>query len=366
MANSDEANPRTLRSSALIWAGLIISAVIFALLIRSIDWQRFLETLRRADLLLLALIPISIAAEQALRAVKWRELLRPFARLSVIRLYGAVMAGYFANYVAPVKVSFLVRAWIAARAGKISTSTALGSVTLGRLIDGIAFVPLVVVAATMISLDQDGATVTRRLLWAALGSLVLLLTLSWLLMRWAEAAKAGAALPIRLLAIVPHPWSARIERVTALFAEGAGLPTGFKSLALVFGAAFLMKLTAATHLAFAGYAFGADLSPLDYLFVMVCLGFAVVIASTLKIVGGFIASAIILLQQFNVDVEIATAMALSVSIASRLTVIASGAIALWFERLDLSVIHHWSDRGRKAVDDVQQSPRTESAPSQLK
>ena len=158
------------------------------------------------------------------------------------------------------------------------------------------------------------------MLWAALGSLILLLALCWVFMRWARAAKAGAALPKRLLAILPKRWSAHAKRFTTLFAEGANLPRRFKSLTLIFGAAFLMKVMAAAHLAFAGYAFGADLSPLTFLFVMVCLGFAVVIASTLKIVGGFIASAVILLQQFDVDIETATAMALSVSIASRLTV----------------------------------------------
>jgi len=355
------------RSSALVWAGLVISFVIFALLFKSIDWPRFLEILKSADLTLLSLIPLSIAAEQILRAIKWRALLRPFARLSIIRLYGAVMAGYFANYIAPVRVSFLVRAWIAARAGKISTSTVLGTVTLGRLIDGIVFVPLVVLAATMITLDQHDAVVTTRLLWAALGSLVLALALCWMFMHWAKTAKAGAPLPKRLLTILPDRWSVHVERYTALFAEGAGLPTRLGSVVLIFGAALSMKVMAATHLALAGYAFGADLSPLTYLFVMVCLGFAVVIASTLKIVGGFIASAVILLQQFEIDVETATAMALSVSIASRLTVIASGAIALWYERLDLSVISLWTSRRNAAdpeTDDDQASSRPKSTPSQ--
>ncbi|MGI9490781.1 MAG: lysylphosphatidylglycerol synthase transmembrane domain-containing protein [Geminicoccaceae bacterium] len=344
------------RSSALVWAGLLISAVIFAILFRNIEWRRFLDAVKNADLLLLSLIPLSIAAEQLLRAVKWRELLKPFARLSIIRLYGAIMAGYFSNYLAPVKISFLMRAWIAARAGKVSTSTVLGTVMLGRVIDGIVFVPLVLLAATTITLDQHGASVTSRLLWGALGSLVLLLALCWLFLRWAKAAKAGSALPEPLLSILPDRWSGPVERFTALFAEGTGLPSGLSSLALIFSAALVMKIMAAAHLALAGYAFAVDLSLLDYLFVMVCLGFAVVIASTLKIVGGFIAGAVILLQQFGVTIETATAMALSVSIASRLTVIASGAPALWYERFDLSLLKLWARRGVDAADDIRISP----------
>lgn len=358
MTSSDAANPlANHRSGALIWAGLLISAVIFVILFRNIDWRRFFDAIQNANLLLLALIPLSIAAEQVLRAVKWRALLKPFARISIIRLYGAIMAGYFASYLAPVKVSFLVRAWIAARAGRVSASTILGTVMLGRVIDGIVFVPLVVLAATTITLDQQGGSVTEHLLWGALGSLVMLLALCWLLIRWARAAKAGAALPKRLLSILPDQWSAPVERFTGLFAEGVGLPGGLGNLALIFGAASMMKIMAAAHLALAGYAFSANLSPLDYLFVMVCLGFAVVIASTLKIVGGFIAGAVILLQQFGVDVETATAMALLVSIASRLTVIASGALALWYERLDLSLLRLWVSRGGDATNETPSSPR---------
>ncbi len=345
------------RSSALVWAGLLISAVIFVVLFRNIEWRRFFDAVKNADLLLLSLVPLSIAAEQLLRAVKWRELLRPFAPLSIIRLYGAIMAGYFSNYLVPVKVSFLVRAWIAARAGRVSTSTVLGTVMLGRVIDGIVFVPLVLLAATTITLDQHGGSVTSRLLWGAFGSLVLLLALCLLLLRWANAAKAGSAVPKPLLSILPDRWSAPVERFIALFAEGAGLPGSLSSLALIFGAALLMKIMAAAHLALAGYAFAVDLSPLDYLFVMVCLGFAVVIASTLKIIGGFIAGAVILLQQFGVNIEAAAAMALSVSIASRLTVIVSGMSALWYERLDLSLLKLWARRGVDRADDVRISPR---------
>lgn len=366
MTHHVEAKPRKPRSSALVWAGLVASAVIFAVLFINFDWPRFLEALRQADLVLLSLIPLSVAAEQIFRAVKWRELLSPFAQLSILRLYGAVMVGYFANYIAPVKVSFLVRAWIAGRAGKISTSTALGTVTLDRLVDSIAFVPLVILAATTITLDHQDAVITSRLLWAAFGSLVLLLALGWLLIRWSKAAKAGAGVPRHLLAMLPNRWAELIERFTALFAEGISLPTKAKSLTLIFSAAFAMKVMAVAHLAFAGNAFGADLSLLDYLFVMVCIGFVVVIASTVKIVGGFIASAVIMLQQFNVETEVATAMALSVLIASRSTVIASGAIALWYERLDLSIINLWTRRSSKNTCDLQPSPSRESAPSQWK
>lgn len=323
-------------AKGLVWLGLVLTAVVFAFLLRGFDWRRFVDIVLASELGYAAMVPAAIACEQVFRAVKWRELLRPFGRASVGRLFGAIMAGYFANYFIPVRISFLVRAWIASRAIAAPLSSVLGTVALGRAIDALVFVPIVILAAMTVSLGGDDGTITKRLLWGALISLLVLLALVALMVRWARSARAGRGLPAAMMRVLPARWHGPIEGLSASFAKGLDLPRSALPLATIFGCALLMKLTAASHLAFAGLALSVDLMPLEYLFILVCLGFAVVIASTLKIVGGFIAGSIFLLQQFGVDVETATAMALLVSLSSRLTVIATGAVALWSERIDLA------------------------------
>lgn len=334
VAKPEEANPRRQRSSGpLLWFGLVMTAVVFAFVLRGFDWRRFLQILDEANLGLAALVPITIIGEQILRAIKWRELLRSLGVASIERLFGAIMAGYFANYFVPLRISFLVRAWLASRATGAPLSSVLGTVALDRVVDGLAFVPMVILAVATVSLGGDDGAVTQRLLLGAFVSLVALLATMGLLFSWAHRARQGRGLPRRLLAMLPDRWRSGTERLSAAFGEGLRLPRSVTALSLVFGSAILMKFVAAAHLGLAGLALSADIGALPYLFIMVCLGFMVFVASALKIVGGFMAGSIFLLQQFGVGVETATAMALLVSLSSRLTIIVTGAIALWTEKI---------------------------------
>lgn len=333
---TEQATTGSPAAKALVWLGLVLSLVVFAFVLRGFDWRRFLDIIAQSNLAYAAMVPVAIAAEQAFRAVKWRELLRPLGAASVTRLFNGIMAGYFTNYFSPVKISFLVRAWIAARATGAPMPSVLGTVALGRAIDALVFAPIIVLAASTVSLAGDDGAVTKRLLWSALASFAILIALGAMLFHWAHKARRGQGLPAGLVSLLPARWHARIESLSAAFAGGLRLPRRFGPLALIFGSAVLMKIAAASHIGFAGLALGVDVQPLQYLFIMVCLGFMVVIASYLKVVGGFLAGAIFLLQQFGVDLETATAIAVMVSLSSRITVTVTGALGLWLERIDVT------------------------------
>ena len=81
---------------------------------------------------------------------------------------------------------------------------------------------------------------------------------------------------------------------------------------------------------------GVALTPEGYLFVMVFLGFLVILAGTLRIVGGFTAGAVFVLEGLGVEVEKALAMTLIVQAATLSTVALCGAAALWAQGLTLT------------------------------
>ena len=96
-----------------------------------------------------------------------------------------------------------------------------------------------------------------------------------------------------------------------------------------------IKIMATLHFVFAGLAFGVFLAPMEYVFIMVFLGFLIILTGMLRIVGGFTVGAVFVLGGFGVDVETALAMAVIVQAASFLTLAATGAIALWAEGTSL-------------------------------
>ncbi len=73
------------------------------------DYDRLQQVVAEADIKFLLLVPLAVAVEQLVRAWKWRQLLHAIRPVSTLRLFGAIMAGYFANLVIPLGISPLVR-----------------------------------------------------------------------------------------------------------------------------------------------------------------------------------------------------------------------------------------------------------------
>jgi hypothetical protein len=99
-----------------------------------------------------------------------------------------------------------------------------------------------------------------------------------------------------------------------------------------------IKLFAALQLVPAGLAFGVSLHPAEYLFVMVFLGFLVIMGHFLRLAGGFIIAAVFALRLFGVPDEEALAMALVIQAMNILSVAAIGAAALWAQGIVLSEV----------------------------
>lgn len=326
--------------------GTVLSVALYAWVLRKFDFDKFLSLLGSADYRLVILLPFAIVAEQLLRGVKWRQLLSPLGAIGVWRLFGAVMAGYFSNHVAPVRISPLMRAWLVARRGGLSVSAVLASVTIERLIDGVVFLFFVVAAVSLVTYPGDAKTVESRLWIGVVSSIALFTGLGLALIgwRWLVRQRPQALDPIyrRLPRRIADP----IREFGALFADGIVLPREIWRLVIIVVCAILMKFMAATHLAIAGAAFGIYLEPMQYLFIMVCLGFLIILASTLKIVGGFIAGSVFLLQGFGIAAEPALAIALVVRGCSFLTVVTTGAAALWIEGVSLADLKTRADLHR--------------------
>lgn len=315
------------------WLAILASLALLAWVLREVDWESFADVIATADIRPLLLLPFVAIGEQLVRAVKWRYMLHPVCRVGVWRLFGAIMAGYFANFVVPARVSPLVRAWLIARLENQPVGTVLATVALDRLVDGLVFVPFAVAAALTVSFPVQTERVEVGLLWAAAASLlafvVLLLGLVAVRRRADRLAEAVARwLPAR----AASPVSAFVRR----FADGVVWPDeAWRRGAIVF-ASIVMKLIAVSWFVLAGLAFGIVLTPMDYVFLMVFLGFLIVLAGTLGLVGGFTAGAVFALGGFGVPAETALAMTLAVQTTTLVTVTAAGLGALWKQGIRLS------------------------------
>ncbi len=319
------------------WIGIVAGVILLAWVLRDFDLARFARIVEAADIGPLLAIPAAILAEQLVRAVKWRQIVHPVRAVGVMRLFWAIMAGYFANLAAPVRVSPLVRAWLVARLEGLSVGTLLATITLDRVVDGLVFVGFTVLALALASFPDAGGDVRAGLAWGGLLSLGLFCAVIGGLFALRRAFRGGER-PRWFSAAVgwlPAAWRDPVAGFVHLFFEGVVWPAEAWRSGVIAGASIVIKLLAVSHFFWAALAFGVRLEPQAYLFLMVFLGYLVILTGIVRLVGGVTAGAIFVLEGFGVGVEQAVAMTLVVHAAALLTVAGGGALALWLQGLKL-------------------------------
>ncbi len=160
---------------AMLWttiAALLAIGVLFVVF-RNFDVGRLSDILLGAEPLWLLALAISIPIEQVLRGWKWRQILFDIRPVGTLRLFSAVMVGYFANMMIPIGLSPLVRAWLIARLESLKISTVLLTTAIERFVDGIVFAVLVGVLVIFAVLPETEGNLRLGLMVAGISSLVL-------------------------------------------------------------------------------------------------------------------------------------------------------------------------------------------------
>ena len=178
-------------SGRAAWAlGFVVTILLLAWALHGVDLATVVGHLRRADPLLFSLAMVLATATFPLRAIRWRVILRdadggpfPFGPL-----WRATAVGFMANNLLPARAGGVARAYLARRQLPVRFTTALASIGVERVFDGLMMVGLVALAIAAPSFPRDA-----RVGGASLSSIAT-----------AAAALFGAAL-IVALAVVHRP-----------------------------------------------------------------------------------------------------------------------------------------------------------------
>ena len=119
--------------------GAALALFLTFLLYGSLDFAKFLNGLRSADPVWIAVLITTILLEQLLNGWKWRQILHDVKPVGTIKLTGALLAGYGANVLVPLGISPLIRAWIIARLERLKMPTVLTTTIISRFVDGVVF-----------------------------------------------------------------------------------------------------------------------------------------------------------------------------------------------------------------------------------
>ena len=333
--------------------GALIGALALGWVLWRLDYARLQDIVVQANVGFLLLVPLTIAVEQLMRAWKWRQLMHGIRPIGTLRLFGAIMAGYFANFLIPLGISPIVRSWLVARLENLRMGTVLATAAIDRLVDGVVFTGFVAFAIGFAVFPDPDGDIRLGLVIGGVGSLVLFSFLLFALARWKKRAGHGEGWDdgwddgwtARLGARLPARFAGSIKGFLPSFAEGIVWPDEIRRGVGIVIASIGIKLVAMTHFLYAGLAFGVALRPAEYVFLLVFLGFLIILTRLARIPGGFIVGSVFALDLLGVAGEEALAMVLLVHFSNLITVSTIGAFALWRNGVAIADLRSIKDSG---------------------
>lgn len=283
-------------------------------MLHDIDLREVLDHARRADPLLLFVAVALATATFPLRTIRWRLILRDVDghRLPWRPLWHATAIGFMANNLLPARAGEVARAYVIGRRLPVRFTTALASIGVERVFDGLVMLGLMAVAIAAPSFPANGAVNGR--------SVATLATTA--------AALFGAVLLLALIVVHrPAPWLRLLGRIShrllpvraadrvTQWAEGivAGLAV-LKSpmrFAGVVAWSLVLWLVNAAAFAVCFRAFGMTLPLEAALLLQGIIGFGVAVPSTPGFVGVFEAATLVTLRLYGVDSTLAVSYALT-------------------------------------------------------
>jgi uncharacterized protein (TIRG00374 family) len=310
-------------------AGLAVSALLVYLSIRGIHFEDVaagFRTIRPVHLLpALALMFLM----QVLRSYRWGLILSPLAKIDQLTLFSVTSVGFLAIIAIPARLGEFARPYLITQNSDIRMSSALGTIFVERVLDGLTV--LIVAAGALFLVPLPSWLVES-------GIFFLLVTLGLLGVMVLMLFKQAAALRILkpLLGRMPARYSEAIGRLIRHFIEGLQI---IADPALLIGVTMLSLViwlvdVLAIYLLFLAFGWHLPVAAAFVLMIILIIGIAIPTAP--GFIGNWHYFCILGLSLFNVPKPDALSFAIIYHALSIGILILLGILFLPFNRLSLS------------------------------
>ena len=224
--------------SKKLWLGLAVSALFLTLFLYRIDYSETWDALRGANYLYVVPAIAVYFGSLWFRTIRWQYLMKHLTEVSVSRLYPVTIVGYMANNILPVRLGEVVRSYYLSTRERISTTSALGTVGVDRVFDGLTLIFFLLVIWPFLPLADILRNDAGEVLWVRVAgsAVVFAVFLGAIVVFVALAVRPGlTAITIRtLLIFVPGRFKGLIGGLAETFIEGLGSLGSAKKLFVIF------------------------------------------------------------------------------------------------------------------------------------
>jgi hypothetical protein len=191
--------------------GIVISAFFVVLAFREVNFQEMLDALTAANYLWLLPAFLFMLISHMLRAYRWRYFLEPIKpQVRFSPMFSALMIGYAANNIFPLRLGEFLRAYAIGKSQKISKSASFATIIVERLIDILALLLLLASTILFYPLPEIIKSSGYFIFAITVGAIVFMIFLM-------EKSEATIGL---LEKFMPAQMFARIEKIVRSFLRG--------------------------------------------------------------------------------------------------------------------------------------------------
>ncbi|HEU4760227.1 MAG TPA: lysylphosphatidylglycerol synthase transmembrane domain-containing protein [Dehalococcoidia bacterium] len=264
----------------------------------------------------------------AVRSLRWHYLLRHLTSLPTATLYPIVVIGYMANNLLPLRTGELVRAYVLGERHGVSKMSALGTIVVERVFDGVVLVSFLLVAGAILGLSSE----LEVLAIAMSAAFAVLLALFFYV---ATSPERAARWTERLVALLPHALRDRAQALVDSFRDGLHSLQSPSLIALVLATSAVAWLLEALMYYLVGLSFDIGEGFAAYLMVAAAANLAITLPSSSGGIGPFELLTKETLTFLGVGSAVASAYAVALHGLVLLPVIVAGLVFLWAINLSL-------------------------------
>ncbi|MFQ5823046.1 MAG: lysylphosphatidylglycerol synthase transmembrane domain-containing protein [bacterium] len=319
--------------------GIVISIIFIYLAFRKVDYHEMVAALKSAEYIWLLPALIFLFASLLLRAIRWRYFVQPIKQIKLHPLFSAMMIGYAANNVFPLRLGEFLRAYALGKSEGISKSSAFATVIVERLLDVLSLLAILALTILFYYRQANIKNNEEIIFIQNSGYIIFALTVSIIVLMVFLMEKTESTIRVFQF-FLPTKIFIIVEKIIRSFLQGFTVFKKSEHFLSIFILSISLWIIYAgiLYVSFIAFNFNTkyDLNVLASLVVLVTVSIGIMIPSSPAYVGTYHYFCMKSLSLFNVPASEALSFAIISHFLSNIPLTLVGLIYFWKENLHFS------------------------------
>jgi uncharacterized protein (TIRG00374 family) len=316
----------------------VLGIALIYLSVRGINLHDTVSDLKKINLGYAALSVLFILLMQVLRSYRWGVILQPIEKIDQFTLLSVTCVGFLAIAAIPARIGELARPYLIAKKSSVKMSSALGTVIVERVLDGISVLTITIVVLFL--QDLPSWMINSGIIFFIV-TILMIVCIMGLIWRRETAIK----IINRTLNRLPGKFAHKIDELIHHFIDGFQVITNIKMLLYLFFLSAVIWLVDVAAIYILLFSFGFDLPILASFIVMIVLIAGIAIPTAPGFIGNWHYACILGLSLFGVAKPEAFSFAVVYHFLSISIVVVLGVIFLPFNKFSVSEMKQQMSRG---------------------